>query len=55
MFVVEQKISDVWTDHSCHTISEDADWQKAKLIASGVLEDDARITEKESYNPPNRL
>lgn len=55
MFVVQQKIADAWVDYSCHSISDDADWQKSKLLASGVSEENAQIVDKETYSPPNRL
>lgn len=48
MFVV--KINGV--DRSCHTLSSDADAQKARFIANGVAEEDTEIAEQESFNPP---
>lgn len=48
MFVV--KIESV--DRSCHTLSTDAEAQKARFIASGIAEEDIEIVEQETFNPP---
>jgi len=48
MFVI--KINDV--DSSAHTLSGDADAQKARFIANGIAEEDIEIVEQDSFNPP---
>ncbi len=55
MFVLQQKIAGVWVDYSCHSLSVDADWQKAQLVSSGITEENIQVVEKDTYSPPNKI